>query len=87
MAEVCGEESPVERVLIRCRWQEHDVRGSKGCCHIHKAGDSGSSVFHCRVFDPSLSQSEQVVEEGSHDYLEGSKWRVCVMRVCVFCSQ
>lgn len=24
-AEVCGEESPVERVLIRCLWQEHDV--------------------------------------------------------------
>lgn len=34
------------------------------CCHIHCAGDSEASMFHCRVFDQSLSQ-------GSHDYLEG----------------
>lgn len=80
VVELCSEESPEERELIK--------RPRQGC-------DEGrfqralplpwnrrySLQLHCRVYGPFLHQSEQVVEKGGHDYSEG----VEIKGVCVMC--
>lgn len=60
VVELCGKESPEERVLIKCPWQGRDERGSGGRCHFHRTGDSvySSTVQYMTLyFSQSVSQS------------------------------
>lgn len=63
MAELCGEESPEERVLIRRPQQGRDEGEYKQCCHARRAGDCASSVSTVEYM--THSEVSQSVRAGS----------------------